>query len=78
MRSQFDPLSLHRKVLFLLGEPVHIGGVTATFKARICFRVARNLFDIRVTTIGRLVPLLFVLRFMLPHSLAIGDLELIK
>jgi hypothetical protein len=65
-------------VLFLLGEPVYIGGVTATFKACIRFRVAGDLLNIRVTTIRRLVPLLFVFWFMLSHSLAIGDLELIK
>mgnify|MGYP006906944038 CR=1 FL=1 len=65
-------------MLFLLGEPVYIGGVTATFKACIRFRVASDLLNIRVTTIRRLVPLLFVFWFMLSHSLAIGDLELIK
>lgn len=66
-------------MLFLLGEPVYIGGVTTTFKALInCLRVASELFDIRITTIRRLVPLLFVFYFVLSHSLAIGDLELIK
>ena len=50
-------------MLFLLGEPVYIGGVTATFKACIRFRVAGDLLNIRVTTIRRLVPLLFVFWF---------------